>query len=166
MRALLCFPDWPPICNEGFRECMGHAKHKAKARKSGVAFRAIVSGLLTLLLLSFLPAATLPPTQPSANTIVQRSVQSLKSDWQTEPKYDFLEHDAKNHESTTWRVMMILGSPYKRMEAVNGMPLSPEDQKEEQRKLNTAIARRCSESKLQTGKRIENYNKGRERDHF
>jgi hypothetical protein len=144
---------------------MGHAKHQAKARKSGVAFCAIVSGLLTLLLLSFLPAATLP-TQPGANTIVQRSVGALKSDWQAEPKYDYLERDVKNHESRTYRVMMILGSPYRRMEAVNGMPLSPEDRQEDQRKLNAAIAARCGESKLQTRKRIENYNKGREHDHL
>jgi hypothetical protein len=144
---------------------MGHAMHKAKARKSGVSFCAIGCGFLTLLLFSLLPAATLP-TQPGANTIVQRSVEALRSDWQAEPRYDYLERDVKNHESRTSRVMMILGSPYRRLEAVNGMPLSPEDQQEEQRKLNAAVAERCGESTLQTRKRIENYNRGRERDHF
>jgi hypothetical protein len=121
--------------------------------------------LLTLVLSSFLPAATLP-TEPGANTIVQRSVEALKLDWQAEPRYNYLERDVKNHESRTWRVMMILGSPYRRMEAVNDVPLSPEDQHGEQRKLNAAVAERCGESKLQTRKRIENYDKDRERGHF
>jgi len=130
---------------------MGHATQKAS--------------FLTLVLSSLLPAATLP-TQLGANTIVQRSIEALKSDWQAERKYDNLERDTKNHESRTYRVMMILGSPYKRMEAVNGMPLSPEDQQQEQRKLTAAIAARCGESKVQTERRIETYNKGRDRDHF
>ena len=141
----------PQICSEDIRKCMGHATQKAS--------------FLTLVLSSLLPAATLP-TQLGANTIVQRSIEALKSDWQAERKYDNLERDTKNHESRTYRVMMILGSPYKRMEAVNGMPLSPEDQQQEQRKLTAAIAARCGESKVQTERRIETYNKGRDRDHF
>jgi hypothetical protein len=144
---------------------MGHGAQKAKGRKGGDAFRAIEYGFLTLFLSSFLPAATLP-TQPGANTVVQRSIEALKSDWQAEPKYDYLERDAKYHESRTWRVMMILGSPYRRLEEINGTPLSSEDRREEQRKLDAAVAGRCGESKLQTRKRIENYNKGQERDHL
>lgn len=149
------FPLAPNLQCE-FASGMGQAIH----------FRAIECGFLTLVLWNLMPAVTLPTIQPDANTIVQRSVNALKSDWQAEPKYDFVEHDAKNHESTTYRVMMILGSPYKLMQAVNGKLLSSEDQQEEQRKLQAAVAERCRESKMQTRKRITNYDKGREHDHF
>lgn len=138
----------------------------ASGMGQAIHFRGIECGFLTLVLWNLMPAVTLPTIQPDANTIVQRSVNALKSDWQAEPKYDFVEHDVKNHESTTYRVMMILGSPYKLMQAVNGKLLSSEDQQEEQRKLQAAVAERCRESKMQTRKRITNYDKGREHDHF
>jgi len=136
---------------------------KARKLKNHIAFRSTVYGLV--LFSSFVPIAALYAA-PDAGIIIQRSVDALKSDWQAEPEYDHLERDVKNGTSRTYRVVMILGSPYRRMESVNGTPLSPEYQQEEQRKMDAAIAARCGESKLQTRRRIENYNKGRQRDHL
>ena len=39
----------------------------------------------------------------------------------------------------TYEERMIFGSPYERLVAVNGKPLSPEQQTEEQQKLEAAV---------------------------
>jgi hypothetical protein len=142
---------------------MCQATHKAKELTTRVTFRSTLCGLL--LLSSFVLVAALP-VQPDASTIVQRSVEALKLDWQAEHRYDYRERDVKGRGSRTYRVMMVLGSPYSRLEAVDGMPLSPKGRQKEQQKLDTAIAERCGESTAQTQKRIDNYNRGRERDHL
>lgn len=144
---------------------MDHQVHKAGARNSGYAFHAILYAF-SVFFLAGNASATAVPNQPSADAIVQRSIQALKSDWQVEPKYDYRERDVKDHVSRTWQVIMILGSPYRRIEAVDGAPLSPERKQEEQRKLDAAVAKRCGESKLQARKRIENYTRGQARDHL
>ncbi len=61
---------------------------------------------------------------------------------------------------------MILGSPYSRLVAVNGKPLSPQGQETEQRQLNQTIARRKAESPDQRARRIAKYQQGRQRDHL
>lgn len=142
---------------------MGRMIRKANKAKSAVVFRASVYGLLFLS--SFVPVAA-SPAEPDANTIIQRSVDALKSDWQAEPRYDYSERDVKGRVSRTYDVMMILGSPYRRIEAVDGIPLSPDLQQGEQKKMRAAVVERCGESALQARKRIENYKKGRERDHL
>jgi hypothetical protein len=84
---------------------------------------------------------------------------------QTGIRYDYFERDVKNQGSKTYHVMMILGSPYRLLEAVAGAPLSSGDRGKEQQKLEEAIARRCGESKRQTETRIQEYKKDVERDH-
>ncbi len=154
-----------PKLQQHFRQHMYHLAHKARNRKSIAAFRTVLSAALTL----FLPGPPLAKAfaaELDATTIVQRSIDALRKDWQAEPGYDYREVDVSNRGSKTYRIMMILGSPYKRVEAVNGMPLSPESIKEEQRKLDAAIARRCGESKSQTQRRVAAYNKDQERNHL
>jgi hypothetical protein len=121
-------------------------------------------GLLGILLPGILTIAAVL-VRPDANTIIQRSVEVLKLDWQAAPEYDYFERDLEHHEFRTYRVMMILGSPYRRLEAVGDTSLSPEDRQKEQQKLESAIAQRCAESKLQTEQRIQEYNDDRKRDH-
>jgi hypothetical protein len=143
---------------------MGYVASMARVPKRMGAFRAILCTSSTILLLSFPPAKA--ANQLDADGIVQRSIEALKSDWEAEPRFNYREVDASNHGSKTYQVMMILGSPYKRVEAINGMPLPPQGQKEEQRKLDAVVARRCQESKSQTEKRIATYGKERQRDHL
>ena len=73
--------------------------------------------------------------QVDVQAIIERSVQVNNKDWQAAPAYSFSERDLQNGRARTSEVTMILGSPYQRLEAVNGKPLTPDEQAEEQRKL-------------------------------
>lgn len=100
-----------------------------------------------------------------ANTIIQRSVQALRLDWQAESQFNYVETDVEDHGTRTYQVTMILGSPYQRLIAINHKPLSASDRGKEQQKLDQVIATRRSESKAQTEQRVANYAKERRRDH-
>ncbi len=127
-----------------------------------VRSRLSLSGLLVAGLLS---AAIVFGAAPAANTIVQNSVQALQRDWQAQPQYDKFERDIGNHGSKTYQVLMISGSPYKRLVKVNETPLSPDDQKKEEDKLKRAVEDRCQESPSDREHRIADYQKGRQRDY-
>jgi hypothetical protein len=61
---------------------------------------------------------------------------------------------------------MLFGSPYQRLIRQNGKALPAAQQGEEQRKFQQAVADRRSESAAARAKRVENYEKGRRRDHI
>jgi hypothetical protein len=105
--------------------------------------------------------------QPDVATIIQRSVEASNTDWQAAPQYDHFERDRQPDGGTkTYEVMMILGSDYQRLVAVNGKPLTPEEQTREHQKLEQVIVQRQSESKEQRAQRVSKYEKDRKRDHL
>jgi hypothetical protein len=61
--------------------------------------------------------------------------------------------------------MMIEGSTYNKLLAVNGVPLSPDQARNEELKLTREIARRHSEPPDARGKRIARYEQERRQDH-
>ncbi len=90
--------------------------------------------------------------QQDVTTIVQHSVEANAADWKAAPDYDHLERDAQPGGGTkTFEELMILGSPYERLMAVNGKPLSPEQQAQEQQKLEAEEVERQKESRSRTG---------------
>ena len=102
---------------------------------------------------------------PDVRTIIERSVEANQRDWNAAPQYADDELDCEPNGGTkTFHVTMILGSPYSRLIAVNGHPLSPSDQRTQQKKLNAAIAERRDESSSARAKRVASYEKGRRRD--
>jgi hypothetical protein len=110
-------------------------------------------------------AATPGPTE-----IVSKSVEAIKLDWAAASKYSFLERDVEKKRNgpavpKTFRVLMIDGSPYNVVTAVNDVPLSPEDKAVEQRKLQREIGKRQNESDRERRRRIAKHDKERERDH-
>jgi hypothetical protein len=106
-------------------------------------------------------------SSPDAQTIIQRSVEANKLDWEAFPKYEFDETDFQPGGHTrTYHVTMILGSPYQQLISVDGKPLSPEQQAEEQRKFQQAIQTRRGETAEKHAKRVESYQKERARDHL
>jgi hypothetical protein len=115
-------------------------------------------------------ALLLPP--PSSATddisaIIQRSVEANEADWRALVHFDFDEEDRDpSGGSKTYRELMIEGSRYARLIAVNGVPLSPEAEAQEQQKLDKVIAERKRESPDRRRKRIDAFQKGRERDHI
>lgn len=104
--------------------------------------------------------------QEDPQTIVQRSVQANNKDWLAAPAYSYVERDVLAGGTRTSEVTMILGSPYSRIVAVNGKPLSPGQQAQEQQRLEKATAQRCAESKQEREARIAKYEDDRRRDHL
>jgi hypothetical protein len=104
--------------------------------------------------------------QPDANAIIQRSVAVNNRDWGAAPNFNYFEIDRTSQGTSTYEVTMILGSPYSRLVAVNGKPLSPQDEETEQQKLDQTIARRKAESPGQRARRIAKYQRGRQQDHL
>jgi hypothetical protein len=105
--------------------------------------------------------------QNDADTIIRRSVEANAVDWKAAPDYDYFERDAQQGGGTkTYEELMILGSPYERLVAVNGKPLSPEQQAQEEQKLQTAIVERQRQSQEDRSERIERYERERKRDHL
>jgi hypothetical protein len=105
--------------------------------------------------------------QIDAHTIIERSVQANTQDWNAAPGYDYFECDQQpGGGGKTYEVTMILGSPYQRLIAVNGVILPQLQQEQEQQKLESTLIQRRNESVSETAERIAKYAKGRKRDRF
>lgn len=101
-----------------------------------------------------------------AHTIIQRSVEANQRDWEAAPQFDYFEQDCGHDGTKTYEEIMVLGSPYQRLVAVNGKPLSTAEQAEESRKLDAARAQRQRESSHVRARRIAKYEAERRRDHM
>jgi len=108
------------------------------------------------------------PETPDVTAIVQGSVQNTKADWEAAPEYSFTEHDLiTNHGKRTdksYEVVMIDGSPYHKLLAINGRQLTPAQTAAENTKLQREEARRQKETPGQRQRRIAQYRKQRHQD--
>ena len=119
---------------------------------------------LALILLLYAGAYASPP---DVSTIIERSVEANQRDWRAAPRFDYDEQDrAADGRTRTYEEMMILGSPYERLIAVSGEPISSELQAAESAKLEEAIAERSTESPAERAQRIGKYVRDRDRDHL
>ena len=116
----------------------------------------------TLLLILFAASECAEPFD--VQRIIQRSVAANRQDWSAAPRYSYSERDRQGKGSKTYEVMMILGSPYRRLVALNNEPLSPADQNKERRLMEEAIAKRRAEPKKERAARTLEYEKERKRD--
>ena len=112
-------------------------------------------------------AAAIP--SPNVKQIVERSEQAIAADWSRAPQYSFVERDVESkHDAQpsvkTYQVLMIDGSPYNRLIAVDDKPLSSIEQAGEVRKLEYEIQMRQEESEQARQKRIEKYLKERQQN--
>jgi hypothetical protein len=101
-----------------------------------------------------------------ARTIIQRSVEANDKDFKEAPNFNHFERDQQDGHTRTFQVLMILGSPYHRLVAVDGKPLTGQQQAQEEKKLQAAIARRSRETSQQRAQRIAKYEKDRQRDYM
>ena len=85
-------------------------------------------------------------------------------DWTSAPDYSFHELDRQRDASKTYTVTMILGSPYRRLIAIDNRPLSADQEAEQQRMLEEAVAKRRAESPPERARRTAEYDKERKRD--
>jgi hypothetical protein len=97
--------------------------------------------------------------------IIEKSVAANKRNFQAAPQYCYRERDKTADSDKTYDVIMIEGSPYQRLVAVNGKPISAEDAAKEKQKLEQARKERNAESPQQRRDRVDKYEKDRARDH-
>jgi hypothetical protein len=114
--------------------------------------------------------ASAAATQPDAAEIIHRSVQNIEADWKQAPGYSFVERDIEGkHHATptikTYEVLMIDGSQYNRLTAIDDRPLSSSEQAEEEKKLRAEILKRGRESDRERHRRVARFLKERDQDH-
>src|SRR5262249_6793974 len=83
--------------------------------------------------------ASLLRGQPAAREIVRRSIETNNADFQALPKYSHHETDVTTKAgaargSKTYKVMMLEGSPYNQLIAINNEPLPPPERAREEKK--------------------------------
>ncbi len=108
--------------------------------------------------------------QPTAEQIVQRSSTAMNGDWKAGPQFSFTEHDVESKHGRaktvkTFRVLMIDGSTYRELTAIDNEPLSPQLQNAEKRKLAAEIQRRHQETPAERRRRVARFLKERQQDH-
>ena len=109
--------------------------------------------------LAFVPLAF--SVEPNTQEIIRLSIAAAEADWKAISDFSDIERDADTRggmpTSKTYQVLMIEGSPYYRLIAVNDQPLSPAEQVREGEKLERVIAKRSDESEKQRAKRLAQY---------
>lgn len=102
--------------------------------------------------------------QDDASKIVERSVEVLKKDWDAEPQFNCSERDRDKNGIRTYEDIMLDGSQYQKLVAVNDQQLDTHQQDEQQQKFQRAAAERHSESNSQKRRRIARYQADRKRE--
>jgi hypothetical protein len=125
---------------------------------------------IALALISVMTAAA---GQPDARHIVRRSVTASDENWKMARNYTFLQRTEERHidsdgrvkskEVKTYDVTLLEGSPYFRLLERDDHPLPAAEEKKEKAKLEKSIVDRMKEAPDQRRRRIEDYDKRRER---
>lgn len=120
---------------------------------------------LLLLPVSMLFIGALFGQAPDAKTIIEKSTEANGRDFEAGPKYNNKERDRTAQGSKLYAITMIDGTPYRRLLAVNGKPLSSSAAAAENKKQQQAVAERAAESEEKKRERKAKYQKDRTRDH-
>ena len=119
------------------------------------------TGLLFLLLFS----VKLP-----VDEIIQRSVQANERDWKAGPTFEHQERDVEKKDGQvtdrTYQVVTMDGTPYKRLIAIDGHPLSAARERQEMQKEKQELARRRSETPEERRARIDKWQKNRQQENL
>ncbi len=120
----------------------------------------------------FLAASSLFGQQ--ARDIVARSVELDQSNWQRMKDYTWIARQTdrlldssgqvKSQKTEQWETVVVYGEPHHRTLERNGKPLSAEDQRKEQEKLDQAVAKREHETAAQRARRESDFEHEREKD--
>ncbi|MCE5311385.1 MAG: hypothetical protein LLG20_27415 [Acidobacteriales bacterium] len=118
-------------------------------------------------LLLGLASGTALPAQVDAREIIRRAVAADELNWKTARNYGFTQRvdlrrldpqgRVKSREVKIFDVMLLDGSPYRRLAGRDDRPLPPGDEKKEQEKLSKSIAERRKESAAQRAIRLTEY---------
>jgi hypothetical protein len=103
--------------------------------------------------------------QEDAASIIKKSAEANDRDWAAAPQFDNSERDVDKNGDRTYDVIILFGSPYQRLIAINGRELTPAEQSNEQKKYNNAVKERQHESSAKRSQRIAKYEAERKRDY-
>lgn len=118
---------------------------------------------LTAAIVLLVPILTL--AREDARSIVQKAVAANQRDWAAAPQFDYTELDRDENGTKTYAVTTLFGSPYERLIAENGHPLSASKAAQEQKKFEQEVAKRRHESPSERSARVAKYEAERKRDH-
>jgi hypothetical protein len=121
--------------------------------------------LLTLLPVAAALASPRPTPKVDIATIIQRSVEANDRDFLRAPDFNYKQREKTGGQIRTSKVIMIDGSPYTQLIALNGKPLGAQQAAAQKQKLQDAIRNRHNESPSARKDRIDKYEKDRRRDH-
>jgi hypothetical protein len=124
----------------------------------------------TLLVLITVAAACAQDPQE----LVRRSVAQDQLDWVRMTDYTWQAHSTEKHldshgrvvstKQETWETLMLDGQPYRRTLKRDGKPLSPEEQRREQKRLDSETRRLSSETPAEKHRRMEESERRRRRE--
>lgn len=117
-----------------------------------------------LALLVSCPLIYQEPSVPSADQIVQRSAEATHSDWEKAPGFDYCDTEVAGSHTRTFAELMIAGSTYERLVAIDGAPLPEQEEQQQAARFATAVEQRNHETEAQRAKRVAQYEKERHRD--
>lgn len=115
-------------------------------------------------------AAQAPEKSVNVDEIIKRSAAAMERDWKAAPGYSFRERDVQTKRGgakvvKTYQVLMIGGSQYNHLIAINDQPLSKAQEQQEDQKLKAEIQKREHESPRDRAKRVAKYERERRQDH-
>jgi hypothetical protein len=117
--------------------------------------------LWLIVLVAFRPATA----AVDANEMIRRSMTVMESNWKAARAYAFTKREQDADGVKTYRVSMMLGTPYKELVMENGRRLSAEEQVKEREKRDRALERRRAESPDERQARLKEFHDDRDRDH-
>jgi hypothetical protein len=105
---------------------------------------------------------------PDAPTIMQQSLSVIRADWRKGASFADVERDQdlKDGQTTskTYSIMMIDGSPYKRLIAEDGHELPNDEAAKQEEQYRRECTKRANESSQQRADRLSSYHKSQERE--
>jgi hypothetical protein len=107
-------------------------------------------------------------------TLLHESVAATQRDFREADNFSWVERDVeqkltgrgsqKSRTVKTYQVTMIDGTPYNRLTKINDQPFTPDQDRQEERKMEAERNRRLSESQAARSKRIAKYRREHQQD--
>jgi hypothetical protein len=123
-------------------------------------------------LLALIPLVTAWAQDP--RELVRLSIAQNQLDWVHMKDYTWQAHSVERHYDShgkieftrreTWETLILDGQPRRRMLERDGSPLSPEEQRGEQKKLDQAVGKLSSETPAGKQRRLEEAERQRKRE--
>lgn len=108
--------------------------------------------------LSILGSASMNALSPDdVAKIMERSVDAFKKNWAAEPHFDCSERDKTKNSDKTYQDIMLYGSQYQKLIAVNDKALDGRQKAEEERKFQATVSRRQAETNSERRERVGKY---------